>query len=393
LIIIYNPTGIHSNQAGGRRSLFHEYTHRFLEHSLGGSPYWFNEGMAEVFSTYYEEGKNGFLGAPVKSHMALLWTIGEKEFSLENLFSKRPDSFVEKGLKEMFLFYSQSWAFTHFCMYSGDFQYRDKLFLFVGQLMEEREASEAFQSVFRMSYEEFEEIMRKNWEKGEFALQKISLEGVKKPPEIRFKKAKKNDVIRMKAFAAIIGNGELEFAHKALKKRAKKSSDPQNWSLLGLSEYSEGDLDKASEYYQMAFSLIKSEKDVHPAFYLEFAEVSIRKSIGENNKLSQKEAEFAFDLLSKAIRNGLNQASAFVAVSMIFNYVDNGEGVARSEVLKGGLERYPSNYYIAYQLAGLKLQSGLLDEAMEILRKYEGLTMPYSIRKAFSHIRNDIESR
>ena len=49
------------------------------------------------------------------------------------------------------------------------------------------------------------------------------------------------------------------------------------------------------------------------------------------------------------------------------------------------------NYYIAYKLAALKLQSGLADEAMQLLGGYENVRIPPFMRKVFSKIQRRSE--
>jgi len=52
--------------------VYHEYFHYFLENNFGDIPLWFNEGMAECFSTFAADASHVSIGRPIENHLRLL---------------------------------------------------------------------------------------------------------------------------------------------------------------------------------------------------------------------------------------------------------------------------------------------------------------------------------
>src|SRR3984893_14320681 len=53
--------------------IFHEYTHLLVNNTVGNVPVWFNEGLAEYYSTFsITNDQNFVLGKPIASHVYLL---------------------------------------------------------------------------------------------------------------------------------------------------------------------------------------------------------------------------------------------------------------------------------------------------------------------------------
>src|SRR5689334_9117982 len=52
--------------------IFHEYTHLITNNSIGLSPAWFNEGLAELYSTLAINNNGVVVGRPIHRHIASL---------------------------------------------------------------------------------------------------------------------------------------------------------------------------------------------------------------------------------------------------------------------------------------------------------------------------------
>jgi len=55
--------------AGVDRIIYHELTHYFLLNSIGHVPLWFNEGFAELYSTFESNGNEVSVGLPIQAHL------------------------------------------------------------------------------------------------------------------------------------------------------------------------------------------------------------------------------------------------------------------------------------------------------------------------------------
>ncbi|HVR38126.1 MAG TPA: hypothetical protein VMU84_03460, partial [Thermoanaerobaculia bacterium] len=54
------------------RIVYHELTHYFVENTLSGLPLWFNEGLAEYYSTFATSGDKVKIGMAVPEHVVWL---------------------------------------------------------------------------------------------------------------------------------------------------------------------------------------------------------------------------------------------------------------------------------------------------------------------------------
>ncbi len=94
--------------------VFHEYSHFLLNNAFAHAPLWFNEGLAEYFSTFEvtNGGRRALVGKPIDRHVALL---RERRLKLSELFAIAPGSkeYTQEGLQRELL-YAQSWALVHY---------------------------------------------------------------------------------------------------------------------------------------------------------------------------------------------------------------------------------------------------------------------------------------
>ena len=93
--------------------VFHEFSHLLLSSAFPNAPLWFNEGLADYFSTFevIGGGQRALVGKPVARHVALL---RERRLTLPQLFAigRESKAYNSDGL-ERSLLYAQSWAVVH----------------------------------------------------------------------------------------------------------------------------------------------------------------------------------------------------------------------------------------------------------------------------------------
>ena len=98
--------------------VFHEYSHLLLNTAFAQAPVWFNEGLAEYFSTFElaDGGRRALIGKPISRHVALL---RDRRLKLSQLFSIGPGSkeYTQESL-ERELLYAQSWALVHYARHA-----------------------------------------------------------------------------------------------------------------------------------------------------------------------------------------------------------------------------------------------------------------------------------
>ena len=100
------------------RGIYHEYSHYLLRNVFGAAPLWFNEGLAEYYSTLEvsSDGRRAVIGKPVPRHVALL---RERRLPLAELFSITAASPIySSDTPERSGMYAQSWAMVHHALHS-----------------------------------------------------------------------------------------------------------------------------------------------------------------------------------------------------------------------------------------------------------------------------------
>ena len=132
---------------GGLRGIYHEYSHFLLRNVFGAAPLWFNEGLAEYYSTVEvtSDGRRAVIGKPVRPHVELL---RERRLPLAQLLSITAASpLYTSDTPERSVLYAQSWAVVHHALH-GNPRRRDALinlaFKLAAGIMPEQAVLEAY---------------------------------------------------------------------------------------------------------------------------------------------------------------------------------------------------------------------------------------------------------
>ena len=109
------------------RTIHHEATHWLMSVDQERQPAWFSEGIAELFSTFERRGEKVNWAKPIGMHLYTLNQIGTMklaDFLTESSAIFDKDSHTDR-------FYAQSWAFTHYLMFSNEQKRRPLLVQFL----------------------------------------------------------------------------------------------------------------------------------------------------------------------------------------------------------------------------------------------------------------------
>src|SRR5215213_11028311 len=93
--------------------IFHEYTHLLVENTFKDVPLWFNEGLAEYYSTFsITDDQKVVMGTPIASHV---YRLRESQMlPLKTLFEVDQTSPHYNEKDKRGIFYAQSWALMHY---------------------------------------------------------------------------------------------------------------------------------------------------------------------------------------------------------------------------------------------------------------------------------------
>jgi FimV-like protein len=100
------------------RGIYHEYSHYLLRNVFGAAPLWFNEGLAEYYSTLEvsSDGRRAVIGKPVPQHVELL---RQRRLPLAKLLSITAASPIySSDTPERSVMYAQSWALVHHALHA-----------------------------------------------------------------------------------------------------------------------------------------------------------------------------------------------------------------------------------------------------------------------------------
>ena len=137
--------------------IFHEYTHLLVNNTLKNAPVWFNEGLAEYYSTFkITDDQKVTLGAPISNHVFLLRQ--SKMLPLKTLFEVDHKSPHYNESKKQGIFYAQSWALMHYLLISKAAKV-EQLAKFMA-LIDTDTLDHAFQQAFGMPFDAMEKELR-----------------------------------------------------------------------------------------------------------------------------------------------------------------------------------------------------------------------------------------
>jgi tetratricopeptide (TPR) repeat protein len=95
-----------------RRGVFHEYTHFLIANTIGVVPPWLNEGLAEFYQMYQDDGGRAAIIRPSFGHLRLLQRT--PLMPLSELLAVDQDSPHYNEGDRRGIFYAQSWALVHY---------------------------------------------------------------------------------------------------------------------------------------------------------------------------------------------------------------------------------------------------------------------------------------
>lgn len=171
-LIVLAASGGHSAFTG-MEVIFHEYTHLLFRRNARLWPLWFNEGMAEIYSTFQAAGRNAVIGGPIEHYLRLL--SQQPLMPLPELFAVTHDSPQYNEGERQGMFYAESWLLTHFLM-AGDVPgYKAGFGQYTDLLRQGQLPVEAFTNALRTSLSEMEAQLRRYLKRGRFEAIRLAL--------------------------------------------------------------------------------------------------------------------------------------------------------------------------------------------------------------------------
>lgn len=147
-------------EAGERAypTIFHEYVHLLVGNTLADVPVWFNEGLAEYYSTYQMYGeREASIGRVKEEHV---FELRERFIPLTELLAVDHRSPLYNEGERRGVFYAESWALVHYLLL-GSPQRKGQLSTYLRQYADGVAPAAAFRAAFGGSEAALEKELRR----------------------------------------------------------------------------------------------------------------------------------------------------------------------------------------------------------------------------------------
>ena len=140
-------------------TIFHEYTHLLVNDTFGKTPAWFNEGLAELYSTLsVSDDQRVVIGRPIRRHISTLQQ--NSLLPLRTLLEVDYKSPFYNESQKQSIFYAEAWALMHYLMMADNGVRATHVLEFLQLLNAHTALEPAFQKAFNTSIESFESALR-----------------------------------------------------------------------------------------------------------------------------------------------------------------------------------------------------------------------------------------
>ena len=143
-----------STDFGGRANpyavIFHEYVHALTRSNTKLMPPWFNEGLAEFYSTFKGRNDTMEVGLPVEEHIN--WLRTQTLIPLKDLLAINRESNEYHEGNRQGVFYAESWALVHYLMLGNEGRRQPQFLSFISLIESGRPVAESFREAFKTDF-------------------------------------------------------------------------------------------------------------------------------------------------------------------------------------------------------------------------------------------------
>ncbi|HEX5705271.1 MAG TPA: tetratricopeptide repeat protein [Pyrinomonadaceae bacterium] len=345
--------------------IYHEYVHLMVDNTVGNVPAWFNEGLAEYYSTFaIEEDRKVHLGELIPYHLMTLRE--EKLLPLRKLFAVDHYSpeYNEKDKKG--IFYAQSWALVHYLMFANNTERRSQLGKFINYIGAGATIDDAFKRAFQTDIETMEKELKKYVAGHTFKMQLATFER-KLEVDKDFTVAPLTEADAQAYLGDLLLHlNRLSDADTRLQQAlALDAKQPMALASLGILRARQGRFDEARKTLQAAVAGNSTNYLAH--YYYAFA-VS-REGMNTDNFVRHYSAETASLMraeLTKAIELNPNFPESYSLLAFV-NTV-TGEDLDKSvELLQRALKLSPGRQDLSLLVAQIHMRQQKFDLAKQVL--------------------------
>ncbi|MGH7496101.1 MAG: DUF1570 domain-containing protein [bacterium] len=351
-------------EARAAQIIYHEYLHFFVNNNLPDAPLWFNEGLAEYYSTFESNEDKTRIGLPVAHHMAFL---KQHATSLKPTALISLDQLLEKGdiLHEeetkIGSFYAQSWLLVHYLMQGQQRKLRPQLSRYLMLLAHGFPQSNAFREAFEKEEGELQKELEYYLRQFLFNYTEINSSDLAVAAQAQVAPLPYEEVLFY--LGDLLAHQGKERLHEAEAHFSHAISVNPNYALgyagLGFVEMNRGSITEARRYFAQAIAFVPP----HAEIYYHYGNclmdgIKSRAQVNRRDPAVQQNLREARGAFRTAIDldNDLVEAYAALGETFVFDIESShDEGIA---ALDFALERLPVRRDIALNLLFLCAQNG-----------------------------------
>ncbi len=346
-------------------AISHEYVHALINDNVHRAPAWFNEGLAEFYSTFKvtDGDRKVWMGNPISRHVRLL---RENQFlPLPKLFAVDHDSpdYNEKEKKSVF--YAQSWALIHYLLLGDNAQRQPQGAKYLDLLSKGVSVDESFKQAFQTDYATMETELKNYISRSAYPVNVFTFD-----QKLRFDATLETARISEAEWNYYLGDLMLHLRHADCEQYLKKAIqlDPNlaiAHAALGMAQMKERRFAEARESLERAVALETQNHLIH--YY--YAYVLSREAMDESNFVSGYEPE-----VTQKMREHLKKAIAIAPgfpesynLRAFINLVANEELDESAEMLRRAMALSPNRQDFVFMLAQVQSRRRQYDEARKLV--------------------------
>ena len=349
------------------RTIFHEYVHLLVDNTIGASlPLWFNEGLAEYYSTFdiTDENRKVILGELVTNHVLFLRET--KLLPLRTLFAVDYKSPYYNEGNKMNIFYAEAWMLTHYLLQGEKQKRRPQLARFVDLIRSNVTVDQAFQEAFQTSVDVFEKDFRSYVQGAKYMATSVTFE-----KKLDFDSEMQSAPLTEAEAQAYLGDlllhtRRFDEAETHLQQALALSPDlPMAEASLGMLRVKQKRLEEAKQYLEKAVAANSQNYLAH--YYYAYALSGL--GVTRDQVVRSYSPEVAATMrseLRKAIALKSDFAESYALLGFI-NVVRNEEVDETIALLMRALTMSRANQRVRFMLAQLYLRKENFAEARHFL--------------------------
>lgn len=339
--------------------IFHESVHLLVNNKVRSLPSWFNEGLAEYYSTLYflPEKKPGdkrvAFGKPILHHLIKLRE--NKLLPLETVFSVDQSSPFYNEADKKSMFYAESWALIHYLTHGRSGERQPQLARFLELLTARLPVADAFKQAFGEDYSSLERELKDYVRQNRYPAKVVSFE----EPAGTNTDSKIEQLSEAQALAylgdLLLHTNHFDAADTHLKKALTLAPELSMANAsLGVLRLRQGDVAAAKGLLQKA---IASDQNNYLAQYY-YADALSREEMGTDRRVSSYPPESAARMrtaLNKAIEVAPGFPEPYRLLAFL-NLATNTQLTESVALLEKAIALSPGRLDFSYVLAQVQLR-------------------------------------